>query len=217
PEVLPQAGDFANRFYGISYSNWTDTLTFLRAQMTGTTTQAMMDQYFPPSLQQQMQKDQLAEYFSSGPSAKVLGGSGDMAEVLVQGKVTTQTRVGRIPQTVSIKPVALLLTFRHAEGIGSKIEKVEEVDAHLSTGPQDSGQGLVVPSQGADVHGGTKLGSTKTVAAQAPNADLHAVSDQRESNPGKQIGDTVHNAHDAVNTAQEGTDAVDKAKKLLGF
>ena len=179
---LPAAGEFANRFYGISYSNWDETLNYLKAQMVGNGVQTMVAQYFPPSMLKEMQTKMLAQYFSV-ESSKVIGGEGDRAEILVQGTVTTLNRMGRNPQTVSTKPAALLLAFRLVEGFGSKIEKVTELDP-----------GTVSKVESA------------TVASKAPNADL-----------GKQIGDGIHDAKDAVNKAGDASTAVDKAKNLLGF
>ena len=127
-DEIPVAKDFAGRFYGISYSNWDDTLKFLRAQMTGDTTAAMVDRYFPASLQKDMQIRMLVQYFSADKPPRIVRGEGDSAEILAQGTVTTDSRMGRNPKTLSTKPVALLMSFRHAEGFGSKIEKVTEVD-----------------------------------------------------------------------------------------
>ena len=191
--ALPAAGDFANRFYGISYSNWNDTLNYLKAQTVGKDAPAQIDQYFPASLQQQMQVKMLAQYFSA-QGTKIVGGEGDSAEVLVQGTVTTMTRAGRTAQTVSTKPVALLMAFRHVEGFGNKIEKVTEVDpqtGHLFTGPQAGEQALIAPSQGADGTGGTTVGSVK--------------------------GDFLKDVSNAASTVNNTASAVDQAKKVLGF
>src|SRR5579871_2033136 len=136
-EVLPAAGDFAGRFYGIGYSNWDENLDFLKAQMAGNGIQAMIDQYFPDSLHQEMQSKLLMQYYSATQGPKVVKGEGDSAEVLAQGTVITQCRAGRNPRTLSTKPVALRLSFRHAEGFGNKIEKVTEVDPGQSKKQED--------------------------------------------------------------------------------
>lgn len=140
-DEIPVAGDFAGRFYGVSYSNWDDTLAYLKTKVLPGYAQVLVTQYFPSSLQMDMQKRQLTEYFSSSQPPRVVSGEGDSAEILVQGTATTQTRAGRMPKTISTKPVAMLVSFKHAESIGSKIEKVTEVDPATVT----------VKSQGSDL------------------------------------------------------------------
>ena len=183
---LPAAKDFANRFYGVSFANWNDTLSYLKERMVGNGIQAMEDQYFPASLYKEMQIKMLVQYFSS-QGAKVIGGEGDTAEILVQGTMTTTTRAGRNSQTLSTKPVALLLAFRLVEGFGSKIEKVTEVDP-----------GTVSKIESASV------ATPSSASGQA-------------GSPGVGLGDVLKDVSNAATTVNNTVSAVDQAKKVLGF
>ncbi|HJT23465.1 MAG TPA: hypothetical protein VJ873_02755, partial [bacterium] len=84
-DEIPVAGNFTSRFYGISYSNWADTLGYLKAQVLPNYAPALVAQYFPASLLDKMQKQQLAQYFASSHPPRVVSGQGDSAEILVQG------------------------------------------------------------------------------------------------------------------------------------
>ncbi|HJT25111.1 MAG TPA: hypothetical protein VJ873_11090, partial [bacterium] len=54
-DEIPVAGDFTSMFYGVSYSNWDDTLGYLRTQVLPNYAPALVAQFFPSSLQTEMQ------------------------------------------------------------------------------------------------------------------------------------------------------------------
>lgn len=135
-----------------------------------------------------MEARALVQYYSASQGPKVVSGEGDTAQVLAQVTVSTVTREGRNSQTLSTKPVALLLSFRHAEGFGDKIERVTEVE------PQ-------TVSKGADGTGGA------TVASAKPKGD----------DLFNQVGGVVKVVSNAASTVTNTVSTVDQAKNILGF
>ena len=120
--------DFAQKFYGVSYLELGQYLAYFKAHVTEDYAPAFFQQYFPPSVQQQMKDQNLVYNFSATQPVSLYRVDGNSAEFKVVGKVTIQTQQRFQPEILSTKTEALLVDVRHGEGTGSLVEKVTEVD-----------------------------------------------------------------------------------------
>ena len=136
----PLAREFANRFYGISYMNWDGTMDYFRAHMVEDEAPVFIQQYFPPTLLRQFQEKRLVLFFEDSKPPQLVKVEGTKDEFLAQGNVTTESYLTRNPQTLSKKPVALLVEIWHEQGFGTRVGKAaevtpEEVKAFIQNAP----------------------------------------------------------------------------------
>ena len=123
----PLAGEFASRFYGVSYMNWDGTMDYFKAHMTEDESPVFIQQYFPPTLLRQFQEKRLVLFFDASKPPQLVKVGGTKDEFLAQGTVTTVSNLDRSPQTLSKKPVALVMEIWHVQGFGTRVGTAVEV------------------------------------------------------------------------------------------
>ena len=123
----PLAGEFANRFYGISYMNWDGTMDYFKAHMVEDESPVFIQQYFPQTFLREIQEKRLVLSFEASKPPQLVKVGGTRDEFLAQGTVTTVSNLNRSPQTLSKKPVALVMEIWHVQGFGTRVGTAVEV------------------------------------------------------------------------------------------
>ena len=112
----PFVTQFAERFFGLSYSGYQDNLDYFKQQVAEGHLSEFMADYFPPGKIREIQEKKLVLSFKAAQPPKLVKTEGVMDQFLVKGTLTTESHSGKWPQTLSTQPVTFQIGLRHISG-----------------------------------------------------------------------------------------------------